>query len=384
MQPVRLVLAVQDKGYIEPLLHYIQCSEYAVIVQVTAFTRAEAFLQFMESGSRPDLVVGDTELLKAWLSASESSLPWIALMEGGEEKPEGDGLTVSKYQPLSRLLESWIQYVQERRGGARMDRTEGTRIIGITSALGGCGKTTTAVNMAKQLAVMGSKVFYLNLETVNSSAVFPIGPEIGRRPFSRLLYDLKAVQETGEEADVEPYILRNEALKCDVFAPNGHIGELMEMTFEDAKTLIRSIAGSGRYDFIVLDSDWVTGERFQALVTESHLLWWILLDDLIGMFKSGARLNDLERRDPDLFGNMMAKSRFIVNRYTGSLANSLPRSDMSLDGALPYIPSWKQVRQEEILLCSPIFQREILRLCGDMLGENKIMPSGSTGDAAYA
>ncbi|MNP48645.1 hypothetical protein D3C76_1427800 [compost metagenome] len=66
---------------------------------------------------------------------------------------------------------------------------------------------------------------------------------------------------------------------------------------------------------------------------------------------------------------MMLKSKFILNRYVGNLANTLPVNIERIDGVLPYIPSWKQVCHEEIILSSPIFQRDVVNLCRDLVGD---------------
>ena len=52
---------------------------------------------------------------------------------------------------------------------------------------------------------------------------------------------------------------------------------------------------------------------------------------------------------------------------------------MSIDGVLPYIPSWKQLHREDLLLSSPIYQREVLKLCQQLLEGSGIMPVHAGG-----
>lgn len=384
MLPVRILLAVQDSGYVEPLLQYIHGSEYAGRVQVTAFTRMEALLQYKEV---PDLIVGDAEMLETWQAGDAASVPWIVLTEGGEEpKLTGDGLTAARYQPLPQLLDVWIGHAKRSCVGKKDLHVGSTQIIAYLSVLGGSGRTTASVNMARQLGVLGLKVFYLNLEIMNTSALFPAGKRReGEGSFSRLLYEIKSSQDTGEKADLSlaRYVMRHDALKCDVFEPSVHMKELMEMTASDVEVLIDLIAKNGQYDVVVIDTDQFSEDRLRAVMQNSHLLLWVLLDDLFSMYKNGVWLEHMEKEDSVLFGQIMDKSKFIVNRFTGSLANPLPRKDMRVDAVLPYIPSWKQVEQQELLLCSPIFQREILKLCSELLGENEWFDIRNTGGSAY-
>lgn len=385
MLPVRFVLAVQDARYVEPLLNYVNGSSYGSSMQVTAFTRPDAFLQYMQSGELPALVVGDAEMLMAWFRLGEPPVPWLLLNEGAELPaacPAG-GSHTAKYQPLPRLLEAISACCHESRiltGGGNGNsigtglQTGLAAVIGVVSPLSGCGKSTLAMNMAKQFAVLGLRVFYLNLETVNSSVLFPSGCNGMEGSFSRLLYDLKAAQEGGIENDLQvmPYRLRHQGLKCDTFEPSLHVKEIMEMTRSDTELLLRSLASAGRYDVIVVDTDGASGgrdERLQAVLEDAGALVWLLLDDPISMFKSGIRIDQLLQSGESFAGSLMKRSRFVVNRYTGQLVNNPPRQDIRIDCMLPYIPSWKQLQQQELLLMSPIYQREILKLCRQLLGD---------------
>lgn len=384
MQPVRVILAVQDSSYVEPLLQYIHGSEYVERMQVTAFTQIDALRKYQEL---PDLIVGEREMLVAWLSEEKSSVPWIVLSEGGDVPDlHGDGLITAKYQPLPQLLNLWMNHIKGNRVGKNDSLSGDALIICMASVLGGSGRTTMSINIARQLGVLGKKVFYLNLETMNSLSLFPSAKRrTAESNFSRLLYEIKSSQESKEQADISlvPYVIRHDGLKCDVFEPNHHLKEVFEMTSGDVEILIDLIAKSGQYDVVVIDTDNHSEERLHAVMKKCTLLLWVLLDDLISMYKTGIWLEYLEKEKPDLYGQIIAKSKYIVNRFTGSLANPLPRKDMRVDGMLPYIPSWKQVQQEELLLCSPIFQRDILKLCNELLGGQDQMNMERSGGIAY-
>jgi hypothetical protein len=86
----------------------------------------------------------------------------------------------------------------------------------------------------------------------------------------------------------------------------------------------------------------------------------------------------MERARPDLHESVLDRARFIVNKYRDSVINALPRPDLHLDAVLPYIPSWKQLSQEEVMLSSPIFQREVKRLCAMIVqdGEEELKQTG--------
>ncbi|MGF7046527.1 cellulose biosynthesis protein BcsQ [Paenibacillus sp. DS2015] len=380
MVPVKIVMVVQESEYIEALLHYVHSSDFGDKVQIKAFTYKEHFLQYMNNGNeRTEMVVGEAVFLEDWLQQGEQDVPWIVLEESGISTLEGPVLV--KYQPLSQLMTSILELSRSQGNKGMQGKSGTTTMIGVVSAVGGSGKTTTALNMVKQLSACGLSVFYLSLETINSCAVFPSRSKNreGRQGLSRLLYEMKAAQEVKDYSSISitPYVVRHEGIKADMFEPLSNMKEWIQMSKPDTCQLLNLVRGSDNYDVIIVDTDSGAGERFDAVLESCGNLVWLLLDDLISMYKNGQWFSFIEKSNPALFTEVMSKSKFIVNRYVGSLANSIPALIGEMDGVLPYIPSWKQVSNEELMLSSPIFQRDILKLCRDLVGDLLPMTSGA-------
>lgn len=379
MIPARVVLAVRENEYIEPLLGYVQSSEFGQKMRVIAFTEVDKFMQYMNGSERPDVVVAEAIYLEPWLKQGDQTLTWIVLDEVGQSPLQGPVLV--KYQPLPQLLEAILDLSVIPMGRVATVASGETAMIGLLSAVGGSGKTTTALNMAKQLGACGLSVFYLNLETINSSSVFPrqMRSRESEPDLSRLLYELKTAQELKDYSSISipSYAVSHEGIKADMFTPLINLKEWIQMTKNDACQLMKLIAEGGQYDVIIADTDTGAGERCEAVMETCGSLVWLLLDDVISMHKTGHWLSFMEKSNPTLFNAMLLKSRFILNRYVGSVVNALPAHIEQIDGVLPYIPSWKQVSHEDILLSSPIFQREILNLCRDLVGD--LLPSGVGG-----
>lgn len=71
----RIVLAVRESQYIEPLLHYVHHSDYGELLRISAFSRPDTFMEFMASGEPADAVVGDPSLLNpGWLKEGAKCL----------------------------------------------------------------------------------------------------------------------------------------------------------------------------------------------------------------------------------------------------------------------------------------------------------------------
>ena len=80
----RIVLAVRESQYIEPLLHYVHHSEYGEMLRIMAFSRMDSFVEFMKGDEIPDAIVGDASFVEAWLLEGRSTVPWAVLNEDGD------------------------------------------------------------------------------------------------------------------------------------------------------------------------------------------------------------------------------------------------------------------------------------------------------------
>lgn len=364
--PVRLVLAAQDEHYIEPFLHYLRCSEFDRHLIVTAFSGIETFVQFLEeSADTVDAVLGDPAFIEA-AEGRIQGIPLICLTEGNQGA--NSELQISKFQPLHLLLSSLLDLI---RGGGREGNSpiEGrAAVIGVTSTVGGCGKTTVALNLARQLAAEGGKVFYLNLETVQGGILLDGQGNQGegqRVGLARLLYELKAAEDRQEppKFPVSTYAYRNPLLQGDTFGPLDNLNELLEMERKDTAELIDYIAGSGLYDTVIVDTDSFPNGRTEAVLEQADQLIWLVTNDWSVMRKTGVWLAHLERSRPSLFNGIISKTLFTANRVQVDLSIPLPGKGMVVEAALSYIADWNQGSRQGTLLHSPVFQRDMMKLC---------------------
>lgn len=364
MAPVQIVLCVEDSEYIELLLRYVRTSEYAARVRIRAFSDQGTFLTYMNEGHHRGLVAAEESFLQRWLKDGESkSNRWVTLGEYREKNEEHQVL--AKYQPLQRLLEQLCEY--SGKAPAEWQREVGrTMITAIYSTSPGSGKSVTAMNMAKQYGMRGESVFYLNLEAASSTHWLTLDQQPDPSyELSRLLYDLQAAAESKRQPEALPsqYAIRAEEIRADIFVPPGNFNELLHMTEEETAMLIQYIAHSGEYDHLIIDVESGWHDRIRAALSESDRIVWLLTDDLPCMNKTLQWMSYWQHYDSDWYEQIGSKVSFVLNRYTGGLINRLPVEGMELEGTLPYVPSWKQVSSGELLWCSPIFQRDILKLC---------------------
>ncbi|PYE45483.1 hypothetical protein HUB98_23695 [Paenibacillus barcinonensis] len=423
---LKVVLVSRDKDYIHAWLDYAQSSSAGSHMRFIAFSEWDAFSSYMlEQDEReiPDLLIAESEFLNPWLldGGQDSGVSWLLLSEGQDEGH--DTKRLMKYQPLPVLLEAVRNACRQPQSRRSSRSGRSTLSIAVVSASGGSGKTAVSLHLAKQLGLAGYSVLYLNLETMDSSFPFlekgllQSGKSLteAETGLSRLLYDLKAhrremngggiqVQRseagkekklgrvwaqgmnedggrsagassgsnegtitTGKIKAVEEYVVRHEGLRSDVFWPLANRKEMLQMSKADTADLIRFLVGCGRYEVLILDGDSDWHERSEGVLETADTFVWLVRDDIAAMHRWGQWLQHAERTRPEMLGSVLERTYFVINEHREQVLNPLPRADLHVDAALPYIPSWKQMNQEEVMLSSPIFQREVKRLCGLLL-----------------
>lgn len=365
----RIVLAVRESQYIEPLLHYLHHSEYGEMLRITAFSRMDAFIEFMRGEDIPDAVVGDSSFIEAWLVEGKSTVPWAVLSEDGgylgkSVKSLGGGVMIAKYQALPSLLGAFLQLceIQRGRGSSVLDET---LLLGVVSASGNMGKTTIALNMAKQLGEMGLSVFYLNLESVDSSGLFlriPTGHTAG---LERLLYEIKANRDKDEADTIElgQYFIRYDHLRTAAFRPVINVKEMLQMTLQDTLDLLERLVAERNFDVVIVDTGSIEEERAKAVLQRSGILLWVLKNDDVSMYKTMRWLSHCTAPNSGMSPHVMDKSKFVVNFAVDRLEEWVPPEGIIIEGVCPFIPSWTLQHREELFLNSPQFQQEILQLC---------------------
>ncbi|MNJ51710.1 CobQ/CobB/MinD/ParA nucleotide binding domain protein [compost metagenome] len=246
-------------------------------------------------------------------------------------------------------------------------------VIAVYSTVGGCGKTTVALNLVRQLATEGRNIFYLNLETIRSALVD--GTENGRQDrkgLAELLYDLKAVKDRNEslQLPVSAYAFRDTTLQADTFDLPDNLDEMLEMEGEDTKELIDYIVNSGKYDGVIVDVDSCPNARTNRVLEHADRVVWLVTDNKDVMRKTECWLHYLERTISGEFSTLMGKTRFVVNRYSGTIPMGTHRKGMQLELTLPFIPAWNQGARKESLIHSAIYQQDVMKLCRDLYGDN--------------
>ncbi len=164
MEKVRILFAESDEKYIYSIICKI-LAEQGEAVSVECITDRA----YLESASREpikcDILVAKEEWYNAYLQ--KQNIGQIFLLcegYGGDVAP--GARRINKY---SSIKEIYLHITAEMGAGKKLPgREKGTVLYAVHSAVGGCGKTTMALGLCCALKKYGSRVLYVNMESIQN------------------------------------------------------------------------------------------------------------------------------------------------------------------------------------------------------------------------
>jgi cellulose biosynthesis protein BcsQ len=357
VDPLIFVVLDSDQAYLEMITSYVHASSYHSKIKLKTFTLRSALDIYLESSSKYDLLAIQSELFDPLLISTTKGSCIVLLGENQLNTVGLDTILLNKYQPLNLLLDRMLSIYSDHYTKA-LHVSNTTQIISVYSAVGGTGKTTVAANLAKLLSFLDHKVFYLNLEMLPSVSMFPARED--SQHFAQLLY---YIQVHAEQLSIKLEDLKNydPITKVHFFDPLSSRMDMEEMSGSSVETLIQTIASQGDYEYIILDLDHTLHERITRALSLSHLIIWLVLDDLNNIYKSTFLLKELKQKFHGASPLWVDKVNFVLNKFTGNMNNDLALKSIQPSGYLPYVPQWKSVNSIEQLMSENAFHGHLMQ-----------------------
>ncbi|MCC3375518.1 hypothetical protein [Cohnella sp. REN36] len=368
----RIALAAPQPGYAVKLARYLKETEREW--EVAAFTQEMALARYVQDVPPADMLLIHPDLYAQVKERLPTSMYVVLLLE--EETAGSDDQTlpsVAQFQPMSRLAATLRALLE---GGVRRQSRDGTAVWTVFSASGGVGKTTLALNLARQLNERGVRAFYLNLEPLNVTDQL-----FGRGEPDRLtsvLYTLQAHPEEGGRM-LQQLAERSSPIGTGYMDAPEHPAERLALTAERLRMLLDALRGSARFDVIVVDPDSGCGEWHRALLEWSEEVLWLALDDVQSVRKAERLVKEWQGKVAGFPG----KCTFALNRQEGAPGNDWRTPPGTTLHPLPEIPQWNRLSTMQTLLHSSAYSgavdRLLDRLCpsrDDSAGHEKV-PTGA-------
>ncbi|SDZ18326.1 Cellulose biosynthesis protein BcsQ [Evansella caseinilytica] len=356
MSQLHLILASADTLYLKSFAEYIVSSTNKARFDVKLFSNKSNLERYIQQGARYDILLLEPAFYEVTkLEAGRGMTMFLAEEPIAGQKEDEDTPEIFKYQPLNRLLSDMLAAFYEKRSDYKHLATAAqTKVLSVYSPAGGVGKTTLAINICKQLATAGKKIFYLNMELFNTTSLYFASPE--DNPSLQIFYYLKARtnQLLAKIEGLKKYCTELDIYYFDLL-PNPT--ELIESSKEEIEKLIRALAEAGEYDYVVIDLDSSLYEFTKAAFSKSDRLIWLLNNDVQSFCKTKQGLEMQE----ELFGcdKKLDDFLFIVNRFGGQLSEAQQQYDIPVRAYLPFVPEWTEAVEKNELLHHPVFSKEL-------------------------
>jgi cellulose biosynthesis protein BcsQ len=352
-----LVILDEDRAYLEMISNYIHDSSYHVKIQIKTFTQRSALDAYLEASSKFDLLAIQSDMFDSILKSFTQGSCVVLLGESKSDLMEPDTIFLNKYQPLNLLLDRMLSIYADHYTKA-FQVSQPTQVISVYSAVGGSGKTIVAANLAKLLAFLDYKVFYLNLELLPSVSMFPAREN--KQNFAQFLYFVQILAEQ-LSSKLESLKQYDSMTKVHYFEPPMNPADMEEMSGNALETLLLTLTLHGEYDFIIIDLDHALHERIIRALSLSHQIIWLVLDDLNNLHKSAAVLKEYKVRFSGSSSHWIDKIHYVLNKFTGKISNDFQARGIHLSGHLPYVPQWKSVNRVEQLMSENAFHGHLMQ-----------------------
>ncbi len=211
---------------------------------------------------------------------------------GGNRLSEKGNAVIYKYQSSDAVLREVMACYQV---GSEQERLSlsglSSRVIGVYSPVGRCGKTGFSVTLGQILA-RDKKVLYLNLEEHSGLSV------LMGTTYKESLSDLIYYYRQGEYSRVRLGTVLHSLGSLDYVPPAAYAEDLAEIKGEELAGLVAAIAGDGLYDEIVLDIGHL-GRGIEPVLELCRTIYVVVKEDCVSAAKVGEWREYLEKSGQD-------------------------------------------------------------------------------------
>lgn len=340
MNRINMVILDSDTMFLNQLSRYLL--DKTDKFTISSFSDAEKFKEY--SGySKIDLLLFTEDYIDC--IDMKSKVTRILMTESYKKESE-DYYIINKYQKAENFLKDVLMIYAEDTGNnsAILSSGKDSYLIGFYSPVGGSGKTTLAVALAKTLADSGAKVLYLNLERISSLA--GIFNDQSNKSFSDILLAAKGNENI--QLKILSNTIQNNTSKIYYINPPESAVEYSEVTDDEMMKIITELKDMSEFDYVIID---FLGEFNKRVMDILNICKKIIFTTIPGeLAKQKVQLFIKEMK---LLGNeksILKKTAFVTNRVQNGEDGSFIEYDvmnMTIDENEKYADIRKILKSSE-------------------------------------
>lgn len=311
MSTIKILIADKDKEYSKSLADYLRadlhpCSEVATCSEEALLDRC-----FTADIGNIDIVLLDEHFAVEPEKIPKTGLI-IKMSRHKAEFHERTGI-ISKYQCGDEIANQIMRLFAANNTGKELiyRKPEKSKIIAVSSASGGVGKTAVALSLSIQTAWEGKNVFYLNLENISTTDLFLEG--IQDKSLSELLYSFKQSKNTNHSAKIEAVKCMDLNYRINYFKRPYSLLDIKENLSEEMAALLTQLASCGQYKRIFVDLSSGIDLNTLAILEHSDEILLICTQDAVSELKTRILLDELAMLEKSRSLKILDKIHIVMN-----------------------------------------------------------------------
>ena len=312
-----VVLADLDANYLIPLEDKLTEELYDQI-DLEIITEREYFNFFFSTPRKIDILIISSSLYSQELYRHNIADIFL-LTEDNEESKAGDNVTrIFKYSSTKEIY-NHILFKNERILTVQSNKME-TRMVVVTSAIGGAGKTTVALALAQSLARNHKRVLFLSLDVMQAFGYYLQNKCALPSSFCQVFSN----SDQKLYSAVAPY-LRNEGFSY--LPPLGRTIYSLGLDFSIYNRLVKAAKAAKEYDYIIVDTDLQLDQSRAELINSADKVIVCVLQDAYATYQAEFLTENIDCRNQEKF-------MFVCNRFRRDEHNDYGTSRVGMQFAV--------------------------------------------------
>lgn len=352
---IKLLILDSDVGYLNRITSILN-QKYRERFAVFAFTDPEAALPALKK-EKIDVFLADD----SFLSLETQLIPQkcgVAYFVDTQDITAVNGRpAICKFQKAELIYKQILAVYSETLSNASVRNiySDATKTLLFSSPGGGVGTSSAAAACAMHFAAEGLRCLYLNLEKLGGAAPFFTGE--GSFDMSDVIYAIKSGKGS-LPLKLESCARRD---RCGVyfFEPAKLALDMMEFTAGEQANLISALAGSGMYDYVVVDADFGIDPDSLTVYRQAHMLVWVTDGAPSSVFKVKRARDALSMLEGNAPERLLDRVCLIYNKAAREAA--VPGTGLPCVGTLPKVRRQSEELVAEQLADADLFDEMIAK-----------------------
>jgi len=277
-------------------------------------------------------------------------IPVKAMLSDDSHPPNSEVIYINKYQRVDKFIESILVVYAEKTGDSKivipnnkkakqynLKAKKGgmsTKLVGIYSPVGGCGKTTLSLSLAIVLAK--SHALYMKWEKLDSTP--SLFTTTQSKCMSNILLALKS-RHTDIRTEIAQCVnVDTKSNVCYIDAPKSII-EFNELSYADICNLFEQIKSLGEYETVLIDMNSGFCSQQLAVLEVCDCIIMPFSQNQMSLAKISALANEFsEHKDLQRIWKKVVLTVNMTDAVTKPLIESNPLSRYRIYDGLPFSP----------------------------------------------